>query len=107
MFLPILLMSFAVIAVLVFLYARRLGALLSYCQRNDLPIFGQRYRSILTLSADGYFLNELFSGKQIRDVDDQELRDRLRVARNLLRLQVGLGLLVFFSALALGFTGNF
>jgi len=106
MFFPVFLASIVIIIVLLFLYARKLGAILSYSQSHDLPIFGQRYRSVLTLSADGYFLNELFSGKQIGDIDDSGLRDRLRIARKLLRLQIGLGLLVFFSVLAIAFTSR-
>lgn len=96
--------SCAVFCVLAFLYARKLGAVWSYSQKNDLPIFGQRYKSILTLSADGYFLNELFAGKQICDTEDHELRNRLRAAQTVLRWNIGLGLFMLLFVLGLGFT---
>ena len=98
--------SIVILVPLLFAYARSLGRLCEYSKEKNLPIFCQKYRSSLTLGADGYFLNELFSGKKIHEVEDAGLKRRLSFLSRLLRLQIVLGLIVVGAAIVGGFVAG-
>jgi hypothetical protein len=65
-------------------------------------IFGRTYHSVLEIYMDFNFLNDLFDGKAIKTVSDDELSINLSTMRKVLIGQIVGGLLFFLFGIALG-----
>ena len=97
------LIVFSIVAGLAFLYARRLGNLVSYSSRVNIEIHGTKYRSVTQLYADIGFLNALFSGIALEGATDQTQKKILHSLRKLPLTQLSLWLVLFFSFLLVSF----
>ena len=79
---------------IVLLYLRELKGVVAYARTKALGIRNIRYNDLLHIYSDVGFLNALFAGSFLEDIQDLELRQRLKNTRRLLIGQIVLGLLV-------------
>ncbi len=77
---------------------------LAVARSNDIGIdlFGRKYRSVYEMYMDFNFLNDLFDGKGISAVQDDQLAKDLGTMRKVLIGQIIGGLLFFLFGIALG-----
>jgi|SRR5690606_23008884 len=86
----------------VLLYLRELKGVVAYAKAKGLEIRGIRYNDLLQIYSDVSFLNSLFAGSVLGDVQDTELHKKLTNTRWLLVAQIVLGLMVFAIFAAAG-----
>ena len=86
----------------VLLYLRELKGVVAYSRAMGLEIRNTRYNDLLQIYSDVSFLNALFAGSVLGEVQDLELHKRLTNTRRLLIGQIVLGLLVFGTFAAAG-----
>ena len=77
------------------LYLRELKGVVAYTRVRGLEIRNTRYNDLLQIYSDVSFLNALFAGSVLDEIQDLELHQRLTNTRRLLIGQIVLGLLVF------------
>jgi hypothetical protein len=85
------------LAVILMTYVRGLSDVVGYSKEHGVDVFGRNYRNVYSLYSDVWFLNKLFSGKDIDNCQNAGLKERLRKSRKLLLLQLMVGLIVFIS----------
>lgn len=71
----------------------------------DTDLFGRKYRSVYEMYIDFNFLNDLFDGKGIPAVKDDQLSKDLNTMRKVLIGQFIGGMLFFLLGIVLGLTG--
>ncbi len=80
-------------------YARLLQSIVDYSNEIEVEIFGTRYKNSYHLMADISFINTLWAKDCHSEADNNQLSALLFKAHRMLRIQVYIGLLVFFIPL--------
>ena len=83
-------------------YARLLQSIVDCSNETETEIFGARYKNIYHLMADISFINTLWAKGCHNDISSSQLSELISKAHRMLRLQVYIGLLVFFVPLING-----
>jgi hypothetical protein len=92
--------------ILTLLFAREAQRLVAHSHSLGCGLFGRNYGSTTELYMDFNFLNDLFDGSGIANVENQEIEEQLCLMRRILIGQIVGGLLFFFLGILLGVTSS-
>ncbi len=77
--------------IFMFKFINKLKHIVIYAHDHELSIFNRTYSNIYQLYSDISFLNKLFDGVDIENCDDPKLKEYLKSAKHMLRLQIYFG----------------
>ncbi len=83
-------------------YARLLQSIVDLSNETKVEIFGSRYKNIYHLLGDISFLNTLWTKGCHSKISSNHLSELILKAHRMLRIQIYIGLLVFFIPLVDG-----
>lgn len=91
---------FITVVILLFSYVHSLSDIANYSKSKKIKVFGVNYENVYQVYSNLNFLNELWCGKNITNIDDLTLHSLLTKARSLLQYQLGIGFLIFMLFIA-------
>ena len=104
-------MLFAIFVLIIFCevilaikFSRMASSITQQSNKDNVEIFGRRYRSSYELYMDFSFLNDLFSGHNISTISNETLKANLSSMRMNLIIQLMGGLLFLIVGIVLGIT---
>lgn len=87
------------------IYVISLREIFLYSRKTDLTVFGRHYAALQAMASDIYFLSHLWAGDEIDGHLDENLIEKLKVARRFFIFQMTLSVSIFFMLLLMASFG--
>lgn len=87
--------AFILTIIFIIKYVSVLKEISRLIESRESEMFGRHYHGFVSLYSDMHFLNKLYDGKAIQEIEDIDIRTQVGKAHRLLRWQIRLGIFIF------------